>query len=74
MSEKREYSKFQLKIIALFQEEIVTRLDSVASKIHSEDDVMAIVDECYEELFGAQIDIENGAVDICHKPDGTLSH
>lgn len=74
MNEKRAYTEFQLKIIALFQEEIITRLDSVASKIHSEDDVMAIVDECYEELFGAQIDIENGAVDFCRRPEGALSH
>lgn len=74
MNEKREYSKFQLKIIALFQEEIVTRLDSVASQIFSEDDVMAVVDECYEELFGAQIDIENGAVDFCRRPEGALEH
>lgn len=74
MESRRQYSQFQLKIIALFQEEIVNRLDQVASKIHSEDDVMAIVDECYEELFGAQIDIENGAVDICHRPEGGLTH
>lgn len=74
MNEKREYSKFQLKIIALFQEEIVTRLDNSASQIFSEDDVMAVVDECYEELFGAQIDIENGAVDFCRRPDGALEH
>jgi hypothetical protein len=71
---KKEYSQFQLKIISIFEEEIVARLDKAGTKIHSEDDVAAVVDECYEELFTAQMDIENGVVDICRPPSGTLTH
>jgi hypothetical protein len=71
---KRQYTEFQLKIISIFEEEIISRLDKTGSKIHNEDDVMKIVDDCYEELFSAQMDIENGAVDICRPPNGTLTH
>lgn len=74
MDDERRYTEFQLKIIALFEEEIVSRLNVKGTKIHSEDDVMAVVDECYEELFNAQMDIETGAVDICRPPNGTLTH
>lgn len=70
----RKYSPFQLKIISLFEEEIILRLNETNSKIHSEAEVMKVVDECYEELFVAQTDIETGAIDVCRRPEGENVH
>ncbi len=74
MSASSRYSKFQLKIITVFEDEVIERLHREGSKLNSEEDVLFIVDQVFEELYDVQTSMENGSIEVITRPEDITLH